>query len=94
MAAYDDLMGFVTDSGVPRSEAEHAVRQCVWAMVKYGAASYYGAGAIAIFMSMTIPSGVAFATYAAGAGAVAGFARAPQCAEIRERLRFWQTAPI
>lgn len=94
MAAYDDLIAFITKQGVSEQEAAHAVRRCVIAMGRHGLAAYGSAGAIAYFLNMNPASAMGFATAAIGSGAAIGFASAPQCSEVRSAIAFWGTSPL
>jgi hypothetical protein len=88
---YDELVEFVAQSGISQAEAEHAVRRCATAMLAQGAATYVAGSAVMYFMNMTIPSAFSYGTLALGAGAVHAVAKSPQCSEVREAIRFWNT---
>jgi hypothetical protein len=91
---YEELIGFVESNGIARYEAEHAVRRCAMAIALRGAATYAGGGFIMYFMNMNPASAIGYGAMSFGVGAAYGLAKAPQCREVREAIRFWNTAPI
>jgi hypothetical protein len=91
---YDDLIQAITATGVSEVEARHAARRCAIAMAKNGAMGYLGGGAFAYFMAMNPAAAIPFLVGGAAIGAGYAFAKAPQCSEVREAVRFWNTAPI
>lgn len=92
MAAYDDLLAFVRESGLDDEEARHAVRRCAITMAKNGAGAYLGAGAIAYFMNMNPASAMGFAAVTFGSGAAYALATSPSCGDVRKAVFFWRTA--
>jgi hypothetical protein len=91
---YEHLIEFVTNAGLSEDEARHAVRQCAWAMAKKGAVSYVAGGAISYFMLMNPTTAIPYTVGATAAGAAFGLAKAPECSQIREAIRFWSTVPF
>jgi hypothetical protein len=89
---YEDLINFVVDSGLSRDEAEHAVRQCVFAMIRKGLAGYTAGGAAAYFMQMNPSTAIPFLLVTTSVGAGYALAKAPQCSEVRGAVQFWNTA--
>jgi hypothetical protein len=94
MSAYDELIDFVTKSGISQGEAEFAVRQCALAMTKRGIQTYMAGGAIAYFMSMNPSTAIPFLIGSAAVGAGSALVNAPQCEEVREAVRYWTKAQI
>jgi hypothetical protein len=87
---YDDLIDQIAATGISRKEAEYAARRCTMAMLKNGVVGYGGAGLLTYFLRMS--PGPALVGFAVGAGY--GFVKSPQCSEVREAIRFWNTAPL
>jgi len=94
MSAYDELIDFVTKSGIPPADAEFAVRQCALAMAKRGIGAYTAGGAVAYFMSMNPSTAIPFLIGTTAVGAASGLVNAPQCEEVREAIRYWTKAQI
>ena len=92
MSAYDELIDFVTDSGIPRSEAEHAVKRSALAMARYSIGTYAAGGAVTYLLSMNPTTALPYLVTAAAGGAAYGLAKAPQCEEVRTAIRYWSTA--
>jgi hypothetical protein len=92
MSGYDQLAEFIEQQdGISREEAEHAIRRCALAMSLTGFAGWEaGAGAVAYFLNpgVMMVGGVV----GAGAGAYQAYKRAPQCSEVRDAIRYWNTA--
>ncbi|MBS0396597.1 MAG: hypothetical protein JSR54_18400 [Proteobacteria bacterium] len=89
---YEELISSITAAGVPEVEARHAARRCAMAMAATGAVGAAAGMAFAFFMSRnpvaSIPQGLVGGAVGAGYALI----KAPQCAEVREAIRFWNTA--
>jgi len=91
---YDDLIEKIADTGISRQEAEFAARRCAMAMLKGGAVGYTAAGAWAYFLAMNPLAAAGYLAGASVAGAGYQLATSPQCAEVRQAISFWNTAPF
>jgi len=89
---YEELVSTIVDSGIPRPEAEHAVRRCGIAMAKQGAAVYTGSALLIYFMNTNPASAIGYSTLAVGAGAGHALLKSPDCEEVREAVKFWNHA--
>ena len=91
---YEQLIEAIVETGVSEVEAQHAARRCAMAMAKQGAVGYLGGGAFAYFMAMNPASAVPYAIAGLAGGAAYALIKSPQCSEVREAIRFWNTAPL
>ena len=91
---YDQLIQAIADTGISEAEAQHAARRCSLAVAKGGLTGYFGGGAFAYFLAMNPASAVPCAVAGLGIGAGYALAKSPQCSEVRDAIRFWNTAPI
>jgi hypothetical protein len=91
-APYDDLIDAVTNTGISRAEAEHAVRRCAMAMAKGGLVGYTAGGAFAYFMAMNPATSIPYLLVSTAAGGGYALAKSQQCSEVREAINFWNTA--
>jgi hypothetical protein len=87
---YDQLIQSIVETGLTEDEARIAARRCVLAMAKQGIAGYAGGGALAYFLAMS--PGIAVGAMTLGAGHA--LAKSPQCSDVRQAIRFWNTAPL
>jgi hypothetical protein len=93
-SAYDDLIDKITDSGISRSEAEHAARRCAAAMAVGGLAGYTAAAGFAYFMAMNPLTALPYLIGAPVVGASYQLLKSPSCSEVRQAIGFWNTAPF
>lgn len=91
----DQLIQSITDTGVAESEAQqHAARRCALATARGGASGYVGGGALSCFLAMNPASAVPYAVVGLGVDAAYALVKSPQCSQVREAIRFWNTAPL
>jgi hypothetical protein len=91
-SAYDGLIERITDSGISRSEAEHAARRCALAMAKGGVFGYTAAGAFAYFMAMNPTTALPYLVGSTVVGSGYQLLKSPECSEVRKAISFWNTA--
>ena len=101
---YEHLIAAIVETGISEGEARHAARRCAFAMAKGGGVGYTTGYALAYFLApvgatpiTVLPYMGAASTIMAGAtlaGAGTAFARAPQCSQVREAIRYWSFAKI
>jgi hypothetical protein len=87
----EELLTAIQEKGVTRSEAEQAIKRCVMATAKQGAATYAGGGLLLYFLSMP-PSALAYGTVAFGAGATHPLSKSPSCNKVRIAIQFYNRA--
>ena len=89
---YEQLIQAIVDTGVSEAEARHAAQRCALAMATRGIVIYAGAGAFTYFMSMNPATAIPYWVGGLAVGAGSALAKSPSCSEVREAIRFWNTA--
>ena len=91
---YEQLIQAITETGIPETEARHAASSCAVAMAKQGAVGYLGGGAFSYFLAMNPGTAVLYLVGGVTVGAGHALFTSPQCSEVREAIRFWNTASL
>jgi hypothetical protein len=91
---YDELIDSIMATGISEEEARNAARRCAMAMGRHAAVGYAGGGALGFFLQMNPATALPYLVGGLALGAGHGLAKAPQCAEVRQAIGFWNTARI
>jgi hypothetical protein len=93
MSNYEELAQFIEEQdGISREEAEHAIRRCAAAMASQGLVYGVAGAAIVGFLTKNPIAALGSGVVAGAGGAVLAPFNAPQCSEIRDAIRHWNSA--
>lgn len=88
-AGYDDLMQFLSESGISTSDADSAAKRCLASMVKRGVGGYAAGGVVAYFLAMNPAAAIPYLVGGLALGAGHALAEAEACSDVRQAVRYW-----